>query len=226
MEPIEHLAKHRQLKPRIFLCCLLKETREAVAGLERREIDEIPRFRATEDGKYLVGCKFFSAQDQPEASSLGWKETGVRSEVDDGFLAPFPHDEPGEAMSNLASLHLQAGGSQGFLQCWKTPVDGLGRFCEEVKVPGEAIHVPTDDEGGASGEGEVLGLGQVSHNGSDANLQLVQHDSWMPRCCQYHSAQARRTRRGRASSSQSSGSSSRSMKRRMSSSLPSLRICS
>ena len=54
-------------------------------------------------------------------------------------------------MSNLAPLHLQAGRSQSFLQRRKTPVDGLGRFCEVVEVPCEAIHVPLYDEGGPSG---------------------------------------------------------------------------
>src|SRR5437899_32032 len=90
----------------------------------------------------------------PKESS--WARLGMvtsgRSKVDDGLLAFSPHDEPGEA-----------GRTESVLQCRETPVNGVSQLRDDGEVPREAIHVPADDEGSASGEDEVPGLRQVPH---------------------------------------------------------------
>ena len=115
MEPTEHLPKHLRLKTRVLLCGLPKEPGQSVAGFEGCEIDEVTWFGAAKDGEHFVNSEFLAAQDQPVGSLLRWEKASVRSEVDDGLLAFSMHDQPGEAMSDLAPFHPKATCTEGFL---------------------------------------------------------------------------------------------------------------
>lgn len=104
-EPTEHLPKHLGLKTRVLLCGLPKEIYKSVAGFKDSEVNEVTCFGAAEDGEYLVDGEFLAAQDQPMGSLLSWEKASIRSKIDDRLLAFSVHDQPGEAMSDLAPFH-------------------------------------------------------------------------------------------------------------------------
>jgi hypothetical protein len=107
-------------------------------------------------------------------SAVRWEEPRVRTEVELGAIVAALDDQTSETGVLLNAVDDETGLAEGTVDRWYEPVDGVGRWTEEVEVAGLTTNVASSDQGGAAGKCEALRFVKTGDDLGDLLLKRAQ----------------------------------------------------
>ena len=98
-------------------------------------------------------------EDRSQSAHLRRVSAEVVAEIDDRRVGLTVDNDAREAFAHPAALHRETSGGEGRLGGGEQSADSCRFGGEEVEIAGLAVNFSPEDEGGAAGQREPVGLG-------------------------------------------------------------------